>query len=178
MASGYGSIMYRMSGMLPPGRPLPSEDVEALKDSLAAYFLGDSMDDVSRDLCWRNFAIPALLIALYDFMESDAHRIRINEFFYRQLPQSVEADRGPDLSPSELTTECEDRVFGAMSLIIDIGSASATMEKSDLEAFMYDLFPGLDDFLRLVNPAVSPFVTNTLTLERLSEYLISIQVFI
>ena len=176
MASGYNSLLYRLSGMIPSDRPSPGDDVESLKDSLAAYFLGDSLDEVSRDLCWKNFAIPALLIALHDFMESDAHRIRINEFFYRELDRSVQSALGRDLSPSELASECEDRVFGAMSLVIDMGSVSATMKKEDLMAFMYEFFPGLEDFLRLVNPTSTPFVTGPLSLNRLADYLLSIQV--
>ena len=180
MASGYNAIMYRLSGMVPSDRPSPSEDIESLKDSLSAYFLGDSLDEVSRDLCWNNFAIPALLITLHDFMESDAHRIRINEFFYRRLDDSVQAAVDHELTPAELAIEREDRVFGAMSLVIDKGSESNVLAQEDLVhlvTFLYEFFPGLEEFLRLVNPTANPFISGTLSLNRLSDYLISIQVF-
>ena len=175
MASGYRSVLYRLSGMLPADRPSPDGNVEALKDSLSAYFLGDSLDDVSRGLSWTNFAIPALLTTLQDYIGSSAHKIRLNEFLFRHLEASVMSELG-DLSHAELQQECEDRVFGALSLIIDMGSVSAFMSSDDLEAFMYDLFPGLDVFLRQVDPTSAPFVSGELSLDRLSGYMISIQV--
>ena len=164
MASGYRSVMYRLSGLVPSDQPGPDTDIEILKNTLKAYVLDDSLDDVSVDLCFQNFAIPALLTALHDFVSSDPHRIRLNEYFYRRLSQELPAD------------QLHDAVFGAMALVVDAGSLNVSMEVDHLESFMYDLFPGLEDFLRMVSPTENPFVSVPINLDVFAEYLSSFQV--
>ena len=167
MANGYQSVMYRLSGVLPSDSPSPSSDVNVLKDALQAYFLDDALDEVTRDLNFRNFAIPALLTLLHDFLGSHPHRVRINEYFYRRFPDAMsESDQ----------IDC---VFGAMSLVVDAGSLpNVPLESSYLVQFMDDLFPGLESFLRMVSPSISPFITHSMDLTRFADYLASIQVFV
>lgn len=188
MASGYASIRYRLSGVLPSGGP-SLDDAEVLKDALLAYFLDDSLDSVSRDLSWTNFAIPGLLTVIHDFVDTDAHRIRLNEYMFRHLDRAVQYGGLPGvnldssapplpMTHDELIKEREDRVFGAISLFVDAGSTSAFLDHDYISTFMFDLFPGLETFLRMVNPSDVPFVTGFLSLESFSEYLTSIQVFL
>ena len=161
---GYQSVIYRLSGVLPSGGPSLT-DVETLKNALKAYFLDDSLDEVSLDLSFRNFAIPALLTLLHDFIGSHPHRIRLNEYMYRQLPELLSLDD---------QYEC---VFGAMSLVVDAGSlVDVPLEKSYLEEFMFGLFPNLDEFLAMVSPTINPFIAGPIDLTRFSDYLASIQV--
>ena len=187
MAAGYASIMYRLSGVLPSGGPSPADDTEVLKDALSAYFLDDSLDSVSRELSWNNFAIPGLLTVIHGFLGSDAHKIRLNEYLFRYLDQAilhdgipgvtVDSDSVPnDMPVDQLERDREDRVFGAISLFIDAGSESGYLDDDYISTFMYDLFPGLENFMRMVNPTEVPFISGPLSLESLSEYMISIQV--
>ena len=165
MASGYHNLMYRLSGVLPSDRPGPADDIESLKDALREYFLGDALDEVCRDLNFQNFAIPALLTILYDFVGSDSHRIRLNEYMYRRLPQEI---------PAEDQADC---VFGAMALVVETGSVpNVSMDLGHLTSFMYDLFPNLETFMRQVSPTVSPFVSAEIKLDNFSSYLASFQV--
>ena len=165
MATGYQSVIYRLSGVLPSGGPSLTSSVEVLQEALKAYFLDDALDEVSLDLSFRNFAIPALLTLLHDFMSSHPHRIRLNEYMYRRLPDALSLD------------EQYDCVFGAMSLVVDAGSLpNVPLESTYLEEFMYELFPDLENFLRLVNPCLNPFTTGPLDLTRFADYLASIQV--
>ena len=166
MVSGYQSVIYRLSGTLPSGGPSLESSVEILQEALKAYFLDDALDDVSLDLSFRNFAIPALLTLLYDFVSSHPHRIRLNEYMYRRLPNALTLE------------EQYDCVFGAMSLVVDAGSLpNVPLESSYLDEFMFELFPGLEEFLRMVTPTLNPFTTGPLDLNRFADYMASIQVF-
>ena len=187
MAAGYSSIMYRLGGVLPSGGPSPAEDTEVLKDALSSYFLGDSLDSVSRELSWLNFSIPRLLTVAYDFLSSDAHRIRLNDYLFRYLDQAILHGGIPGIcvdseavssnsSADELEHAREERVFGAISLFVDAGSETVFLNDDYISSFMYELFPGLEEFLRMVNPTSLPFISGNLSLESLSEYMISIQV--
>ena len=165
MASGYESLMYRLSGVLPSTEPSPRDNIDSLKNALRGYFLDDSLDEVSLDLSFKNFAIPALLTLLYDYVGSDPHRIRLNEYLYRRL--SLEVD----------TADHADCVFGVMSLIVDAGSIpDVPLDVDYLESFMYEFFPGLETFLRQVSPTVRPFTTAEIKLDKFADYLASIQV--
>ena len=165
MASGYQSVIYKLSGVLPAGGPSVESDVEVMKDAFRAYFLDDAVDDVVRDLNFKNFAIPALLTLLHDFLGSHPHRIRLNEYMYRRLPEAMTEE------------EQYDCVFGVMSLIVDAGSLpNVPLKKEYLEGFMYELFPDLEHFLRMVSPTISPFNSGDIDLVRFSDYLSSIQV--
>ena len=62
--------LYRLSGVLLASEPSPRDNIESLKNSLKGYFLDDSLDEVSLDLSFKNFAIPALLTILHDFVSS------------------------------------------------------------------------------------------------------------
>ena len=165
MASGYQSVMYRLSGIVPSGQPGPDSDVEILKNALREYFLGDALDEISLELNFQNFAIPALLTILFDYVSSNAHRIRLNEYMYRRLPEEIS---------SENQADC---VFGAMALVIDAGSLpNVPMEVGHLESFMYDLFPGLEAFMRMVSPTEPPFIAADIKLDNFASYLASFQV--
>ena len=165
MATGYQLVIYRLSGVLPSGGPSLTSNVEILQEALKAYFLDDALDEVSLDLSFRNFAIPALLTLLHEFMSSHPHRIRLNEYMYRRLSDALPLD------------EQYDCIFGAMSLVVDAGSLpNVPLESTYLEEFMYGLFPDLEGFLRMVNPGLSPFVTGPLDLTRFADYMNSIQV--
>ena len=167
MSVGYHQVIYQLSGVLPDA-PSPSSDVDVLRQSLEAYFLDDSLDSVSRELAWRNFAIPGFLTSMYGLLASDCHRIRLNDYLYNQLPLHV-----------PLVDDQEARVFGAFSLLVDAGSEpDAEITASYLSEFMYDMFPHLDTFLRQVCPTQDPFITCKLDYTNLSNYMVSIQVFI
>ena len=165
MAAGYHDIIYRLSGVLADA-PSPADDVDVLRRSLEAYFFDESFDEVSKDLTWKSFVIPGLLTGLHDVMYSDCHRIRLNEYMYRRLPLELSS-----------LDEQRSSVLGAYALLIDVGSdVDAVITLEYLEEFMYDLFPGLRDFLRAVIPNQSPFQSCSLDLTKMSSYLTSIQV--
>ena len=165
MASGYESLLYRLSGVIPSSDPSPRDNIDSLKNALRGYFLDDSLDEVSLDLSFKNFAIPALLTLLYDYVGSDPHRIRLNEYFYRRLSLDVAADDQADC------------IFGVMSLVVDAGSIpDVPLDVNYLESFMYEFFPSLEAFLRQVSPTVRPFMTAEIKLDKFADYLASIQV--
>lgn len=166
MAAGYESLMYRLGGVLLSSEPSPRDDIDSLKNALKGYFLDDTLDEVSLDLSFKNFAIPALLTLLHDFVSSAPHRIRLNEYFYRRFSSEVPMD------------DQAERVFGAMSLVVDAGSIpDVPLDVNYLESFLYEFFPGLETFLRQVSPTIRPFTTADICLVKFSDYLTSIQVF-
>ena len=165
MAKGYSQILYRLNGVLIGSPPLDG-NVETIREALEAYYLDDALDEVSRELAWYNFCIPSLLISLSGFIDSEAHMIRLNDYMFNHLSEHVPAAK-----------DQRDCVFGAIALLVDIGSATDPEVEIDfLETVLYNLFPGLKEFLRLVEPNQSPFVTRILDLTRLSDYMTSIQV--
>ena len=165
MASGYSQILYRLSGVLIDSPSLEG-DVNVIRQALEAYFLGDSLDEVSRELAWLHFVLPGFLIGYSGFMFSESHLIRLNEYMYHQLSNNV-----------PLVKEQEASVLGAIALLIDVGSnENPEISIGFLEEVLYDLFPGLETFLRQVEPNQAPFVTAVLDLTRLSDFMTSIQV--
>ena len=94
-----------------------------MKRSLSAYFFSDSLDDVSRNLVWKNFVIPAMLLVLQDHVGSNPHRIRLNEYLFQELNIRV-----PEASVQE------ESVIGILAVMIDAGSVGdEVMEHSTNE---------------------------------------------
>ena len=138
--------------------------LEQLNHTFCNCFLFHVM---SRELAWLHFVLPGLLIGYSGFMSSESHLIRLNEYMYHQLSNNV-----------PLAKDQEECVFGAIALLIDVGSNENPEIAIDfLEEVLYDLFPGLEAFLRLVEPNQAPFTTAILDLTRLSDFMTSIQVF-
>ena len=164
--TGYSSILYRLSGVLPPEQGSPTDSLEHLESALAAYFFGDVLDEVTHSLVWRHFVLPSFLLVLQNHISSDAFKIRFNEYFYQQLEFEM-----PDQS------DRESAVLGLMAVIIDAGSSPGDeMRHQSLSDALYEVFPNLSEFLHTVTPTQSPFKTHVVHLDPLACFMAEIQV--
>ena len=164
---GYSSILYRLSGVLPFHHGSPGEDLDILKQALSAYYFSDAMDETTHGLVWDHFVIPSLLLVLQGHLSSDPHRVRLNEYFYREFSVRV---------PQSAIQE--ESVIGLIAVMIDAGSVpNAVMEHLALADLVYSIFPGLDDFMSRVSPGEGVFIFSPIFLVALSRFLSDIQVF-
>lgn len=119
-------------------------------------------------MIWNHFVIPSLLLVLQPHVSSNAFKIRLNEYFYQrfdeeEVHQSVR----------------EKRVFGVLAALIDAASEpDAEMEGRYVSDLLYDIFPGLEEFLSRVTPTENPFCNSTIDLNPLAHFMAHIQVFL
>ena len=164
---GYSSIIYRLSGVLPFPHGDPAEDLDVLKLALAAYYFTDSLDEPNRDLVWRHFVIPSMLMVFQTHLSSNAHRVRFNEYFYEELPSLV-----PQRSLQE------ESVIGMLATLIDAGSVpNVVMEHQTLSELVFSIFPGLEEFMARVSPEEGVFISAPICLAPLAHFMTEIQVF-
>ena len=165
MASGYNQVINRLSGATSFGPPLVPDELDVLQINLQAFLLGKSADAEIRLLAFDNFAKPALLVSLHGHLSTDFARTRFNEYLFTEFDQLE-----PNVSVRERA------VISALAGVIDFGSvADNELAGSYLQGFLYDIFPGLEEFLALETPN-GPFTTAISDLTHLGNYLDSISV--
>ena len=165
MASGYNQVINRLSGATSFGPPLVPDELDVLQINLQAFLLGKCPDADVRLLAFDNFAKPALLVSLHGHLSTDFARTRFNEYLFTEFDRLE-----PNISVRERA------VVSALAGIIDFGSvADNELSGSYLQAFLYDIFPSLEEFLTLEAPN-GPFKTATSDLANLGNYLDSISV--
>ena len=167
MSAGFHTMCRRLQPVLPDQTRNVADDVEYLLEVLRAFFFTNVKDDIDRDQRFTGFVIPSALHAVQVHFATDAHRVRFNEYLYSQLDTAfaTPADR-------------EDAVLGLLAALIESGSVpDHVLEPQFITDLVYDIFPGVEQFLAPIAPDSALFRTVSVDLTSLANYLDSIQVF-
>ena len=165
MAAGYRQVINRLSGVTSFGPPLVPDELDVLQINLQAFFFKPHFDQEARLLALENFAIPSLLVSLYEHLSDDCARVRLNEFLFDGYPRQ---------EPSYDVRE--KAVLSTLVMMIDFGSvADHELTSIELQSFMYDIFTGMEVYMTANTPQ-RPFINANVNLSKLGDYLDSISV--